>query len=457
MQSISRETNLVLTVVCLTSTVGVQQVQAQIITSSDGTGSIVTASGNRFDISGGKSGDGANLFHSFKEFGLSQNQTANFLSHPSIQNILARVTNGNASIINGLIKVTGGNSNLYLMNPAGIVFGTHASLNVPAAFTATTANGIGIGSHWFSASGSNDYSALVGNPGSFAFTVSQPGAIVNAGNLAVGQGQSLNLLGGTVINTGRLSAPGGQITMAAIPGSSLVQLRQPGQLLSLEVKAVTPDSSQPNSWVLPALSLPELLTGGNLRQATGIRVNSNGTVELTSGTQVNVDNGNAIVSGTLDASDKASGRTGGTVQILGRVKLIDQARIDVSGDADAVTSGGQVTVESTKATSGGISAQAASVVQQRLNIPTDNACTPVDTNAATIGFTVPEALKRHRPSTLTAANPCIPSITKGDLLQAIDNTDQISKASPKHRLQRPSPPEAKIISVFSKGFKKPAQ
>ncbi len=455
MQSISREANLVLTVVCLTSTVGVQQVQAQIITSSDGTGSIVTSRGNRFDISGGKAGDGANLFHSFKEFGLSQDQTANFLSHPSIQNILARIVGGNASVINGLIKVTGGNSNLYLINPAGIVFGTHASLNVPAAFTATTANGIGFGSHWFSASGPNDYSVLVGNPGSFAFTVSQPGAIVNAGNLAVGQGQSLNLLGGTVINTGRLSAPGGQITVAAIPGSSLVRLRQPGQLLSLEVKAVTPDSSQPNSWVLPALSLPELLTGGSLRQATGIRVNSNGTVELTSGTQVNVDNGTAVVSGTLDASDKASGRTGGTVQILGRVKLIDQARID-SGDADAVTNGGQVTVGSTKATSGGISDQAASIVQQRLNTPTDNACTPADTNAATIGLTAPEALKRHRPSTLTAANPCIPSITKGNLLQSIQSIDnkpnQRPKATPKHPSQRPSPPETKIIPTFSRGF-----
>jgi large exoprotein involved in heme utilization and adhesion len=31
------------------------------------------------------------------------------------------------------------------MNPAGIVFGQNASLNVPAAFTATTANGISIG------------------------------------------------------------------------------------------------------------------------------------------------------------------------------------------------------------------------------------------------------------------------------------------------------------------------
>jgi len=119
-------------------------IQAQSITPADGTGTIVTPDGNRIDISGGSlSGDGSNLFHSFGKFGLSQGQIANFLSNPEIRNILAGVVGGEASLINGLIQVTGGNSNLFLMNPAGIVFGTQASLNVPAAFTATTASSIG--------------------------------------------------------------------------------------------------------------------------------------------------------------------------------------------------------------------------------------------------------------------------------------------------------------------------
>jgi hypothetical protein len=47
-------------------------------------------------------------------------------------------------VINGLIQVTEGKSNLFLMNPAGMIFGPNASLNVPASFTATTANGIGL-------------------------------------------------------------------------------------------------------------------------------------------------------------------------------------------------------------------------------------------------------------------------------------------------------------------------
>jgi filamentous hemagglutinin family protein len=112
---------------------------------ADGTSTIVTPNGQQFEISGGSlSSDRANLFHSFGQFGLSQGEIANFLSQPSIQNILARVRGGDASIINGLIQVTGGKSNLYLMNPAGIIFGASARLNVPASFTATTATGIGL-------------------------------------------------------------------------------------------------------------------------------------------------------------------------------------------------------------------------------------------------------------------------------------------------------------------------
>jgi filamentous hemagglutinin family protein len=111
--------------------------RAQSITSAgDHVNTIVTPDGNRIDITGGRlSRDGANLFHSFNKFGLDPNQTANFVSTPSIQNILGRVVGGDASIINGLIQVSGSNANLYLMNPAGIVFGAGARLNVPALFS----------------------------------------------------------------------------------------------------------------------------------------------------------------------------------------------------------------------------------------------------------------------------------------------------------------------------------
>ena len=104
----------------------------------------------------------SNVFHSFTRFGLNSGETANFISNPTIKNILGGVVGGDASLINGLIQVSGGNSNLLLMNPAGIIFGTNARLDVSGSFLATTASGIGFDSGWFNGTGANDYPALVG-------------------------------------------------------------------------------------------------------------------------------------------------------------------------------------------------------------------------------------------------------------------------------------------------------
>jgi len=332
--------NLLLSLVTLLSlvgTLGIKPLQAQsVTTSSDGTNTTVTVDGNQYNITGGTlSGDGGNLFHSFQQFGLSNGEIANFLSRPEIRNVLGRVVGGDASVINGLIQLTGGNSNLFLLNPAGIVFGQDASLNLPASFTTTTANGIGFEGGWFNGVGTNDYQALVGNPNSFAFTTSQPGTIVNAGNLTVGEGQNLTLLGGMVINTGTISTSEGNITIAAVPGENVVRISQEGMVLSLELQPIAEienSSSLPDDGSLSPLDLPQLLTGGNLTDATGITVNPNGTISLTgSGITLPTEAGSSYISGNVDTT----GETGGTVNVLGdRVGLIG-ANIDASG-----TSGG---------------------------------------------------------------------------------------------------------------------
>ncbi|WP_293330397.1 CHAT domain-containing protein [Microcoleus sp. CAWBG58] len=302
-----------------------------IMAAPDGTGTTITtpgASPSRYDITGGTSSrDGANLFHSFTRFGLNPGETANFLSNPNIKNILGRVVGGDASLINGLIRVTGGNSNLYLVNPAGIIFGSNARLDVPGSFLATTASGIGFDSGWFNGTGANNYAGLVGAPNTFAFGA-QPGSIVNAGDLAVENGQSLTLLGGTVISTGRLSAPGGQITVAAVPGENLVRLSQNGLLLSLEI---APAAGVPGSEALPfsPLSLPKLLSGSGAASATGITTNDRGEVVLTGGQTIPAGAGTALVSGVADVS--APSGAGGTVNVLGDKVGLLAAKIEASG------------------------------------------------------------------------------------------------------------------------------
>ncbi|HEY9645028.1 MAG TPA: glycosyltransferase, partial [Chroococcidiopsis sp.] len=295
----------------------------------DRAGTTVNRNGNEFNITGGQR-NGGNLFHSFERFGLNRNEVANFLTDAQVQNVLGRVTGGDPSVIDGLLRVTGSNANLFLLNPAGILFGANARLDLPASFLATTASGIGFDNGWFSATGEVNYSSLAGNPTSYAFSLAQPGAIVNAGDLSLTDGASLTLLAGTVVNTGSLSAPGGQVTVAAVPGENLVRLSQPGSLLSLDIAPL--GNNGPNPLPFTAQALPELLTGGNLPDATGLIVNPDGTVSLASGTVIPTGAGTAIASGTVDVS---SPNRGGTAAVLGdRVALVE-ANINATG-----TSGG---------------------------------------------------------------------------------------------------------------------
>lgn len=269
------------------------------------------------DIKGGDlSQDGKNLFHSFSQFGLNSGEIANFMSDPSIVNILGRVTGGNPSIINGLIQVTGGNSHLFLMNPAGIVFGANAALNVPGDFTATTATRIGFGNdNWFNAIGTNNYSALVGNPSIFDFGISgTPGVIINGGELAVEDGKNLNLIGGTVVSTGSLTAQGGNISIVAVPGQNLVRISQSGHLLSLEIQA----SQITGSGLLNPLSLAQLITGStDIQTMTGLTVNPTiGQVNKTGSNLIISDGGGTVfASGKIDVS--TSSPLGGGVQLRG--------------------------------------------------------------------------------------------------------------------------------------------
>lgn len=325
-------------------------VKAQpIIPAADGTGTLVIPQGNQFQITGGQlSGDRANLFHSLQKFGLSEGQIANFLANPNLQNILVRVTGGEASKINGLIQVSGGNPYLFLMNPAGIVFGKNAQLNVSGSFTATTATGIGFDSAWFNAVGVNDYQRLTGTPSQLAFPNSQVGSIINEGELRVGTGENLNLVGGTVINTGELKAEAGQINIIAVPGENLVRINQEGHLLSLEIRPWSglEMSQQPELWQMPISALPELLTRGEINHATGVTVNEKGQVVLTgSGVSVAPDSGLVLVSGKVDAAapswsnqgiqtvsqDSLAKEAGGTIQITGdRIEVL-RAEINASG------------------------------------------------------------------------------------------------------------------------------
>jgi filamentous hemagglutinin family protein len=291
-------------------------IYAQNITpANDGLNTNVNQIGNQYNITGGTQA-GANLFYSLQKMGLSTGEIANFLSNPSVQNILTRVTGGEASLINGLIQVTGGNSNLYIMNPAGIVFGTNARLNVPANFSATTATGIQVGNGWFGINSSVDeIRNLTGHINGYGFTTplsslnTNTGVIVNEGTLNTNVGKSVTLVGGRVVNTGTIATSSGNITIAVTPDNKFIQISNEGNVLSFELP-ISDRQALGNAPVLRGVDLPRLLIG------------------KTAGT--------AIASGNLDVS----GDKGGNVQILGNDVSLANANINASG----VNGGGTVLI-----------------------------------------------------------------------------------------------------------------
>ncbi|MEL7521554.1 MAG: filamentous hemagglutinin N-terminal domain-containing protein [Cyanobacteria bacterium J06553_1] len=132
----------------MTTLLSLLPAQAQSITAAaDGTGTTIRQTGSQFTIEQGRlSGDAANLFHSFETFSLQAGERANFVSSPTVQNILTRVTGQSPSVINGQLQISanGAQPNLFFMNPAGVLFGPSATLNLPGNLTVTTADGIGI-------------------------------------------------------------------------------------------------------------------------------------------------------------------------------------------------------------------------------------------------------------------------------------------------------------------------
>lgn len=199
--------------------------EAAVIT--DGTvGTATTLIGPNFNIAASLgTRSGSNLFHSFSAFGLTTGESALFMD-PGVSNIIARVTGGSASNIDGMLATSVGSvANLYLLNPSGIIFGANASLNVGGAFTATTANYVRLADgNTFDASTPSNSILTAAAPAAFGFLGANIAPIQSQAWLSVPDGQTLALIGGDVTATGDMTALGGKINIASVASAGEVVL-----------------------------------------------------------------------------------------------------------------------------------------------------------------------------------------------------------------------------------------
>ncbi len=192
---------------------------------------------------------GANLFHSFQQFNINTSESATFSGPESVQNIISRVTGGKSSWIDGRIFSTIAGANMYFLNPAGVMFGANASLDIGGSFHVSTADYLRLGKNerFYAAPAAGEVLSTA-SPTAFGFLSDKPAGItfegkeINAsewdGNhptgLAVLQGETISVIGGDIelsgiyykkdlgegntedVATGTLAAPEGRINIASV-------------------------------------------------------------------------------------------------------------------------------------------------------------------------------------------------------------------------------------------------
>src|SRR5688572_27910709 len=81
-----------------------------------------------------------NLFHSFERFNVESQGKVTFTGPKGLDNVISRVTGGERSSIDGTLASEVEGADVWLVNPAGILFGPNARLDVPGSFHASTAD-----------------------------------------------------------------------------------------------------------------------------------------------------------------------------------------------------------------------------------------------------------------------------------------------------------------------------
>jgi filamentous hemagglutinin family protein len=149
---------------------------------------------------------GGNLFHSFRDFNLQSHESATFSGPANVQNVISRVTGGNPSSIDGTLRSTIPNADLYFLNSYGIMFGPNAKLDLQGGFHASTADYLRLQDGGrFEARYPNNSLLTVAPVAAFGFLTETPATITTQDStLLVPPLKPLSLIGGNLQLQGTL-------------------------------------------------------------------------------------------------------------------------------------------------------------------------------------------------------------------------------------------------------------
>ena len=261
-----------------------------------------------------------NAILNYRRFDVPDGYRVRFVQPNAASRVLNRVTSNDPSRIDGSIRANG---KVYLVNPAGVIFGNNAVIDASQFFV--------------SAGMITDNDFILGRD---RFTADR-GTVVNHGTLIADNG--VHLFGYQVKNTGTILARKGLVTMTAgeqvmiSEGDSSIYVRVDGLdafsgHADNAAQAVTGALGVSNSGTVRADDV--VISAGDVHS---LALSNTGNIRAVGGSITMAGNGLVTNEGKLNASDARDGRTGGNVSMFGEHVGVLNGFIDASGDAGGGT------------------------------------------------------------------------------------------------------------------------
>jgi filamentous hemagglutinin family protein len=270
-----------------------------------------------------------NTIINYSSFNIAGHETVRFLQPDAASKVLNRIQGAGPTRIDGSLLANG---RVYIVNPAGVVFGQGATVNVGGLYAAA-----GQMSDRDFLAGVDRFSSLTGN-------VTNHGSISASANAS---GGTVVLAGSSVLNTGSIVAPEGTIALAA--GQDVMVGERNGHVYTRVegAAASVQDGAVRNTGRIDARRGQAFIAASD---TMGLAINMGGSVRARKTTIAG--KGDVVVSAAIDAKDQAMDRVvtpvrtvettprGGEVSISGERIAVVGARIDAGGQAG----GGSVTI-----------------------------------------------------------------------------------------------------------------
>ncbi|MBS0335056.1 MAG: filamentous hemagglutinin N-terminal domain-containing protein, partial [Proteobacteria bacterium] len=326
-----------------------------------GLGTTTTASGNVTIIGGGTLA-GPNLFHSFSQFSLGAGDVARWTPSGgdpnAVRNVVSRVTGGQPSNISGEIDSTAlPNAAFFFINPAGIVFGAGARLNVPATAYFSTASELRFADGGKFAMATPGGSTLsIAAPQSFGFIGGEDSVTMSGLTSSfAGAGTALSVTGANITVSGSAFSARGLDLAAVGRGAADVSLANPvaaplGGTVTIKASQLTTitDAGGEGSYRIGggAISLDSsnlVSDTAGVARGADVTVTAAGTLALSNNTLLGAETRGTGAGGNVTLTAKTLTADGGAAFVLTQTGA---ASGQLSLTADAITLGGAFTASS---------------------------------------------------------------------------------------------------------------